>query len=118
MVEIGRARLAREGERLTVVTHGAAVPEVDSALAELELDADLLDLRTLQPLDADAVLTSVRKTGRVLFVEPDGGAHRITAALVSEIWEQAFEHLDAPPRRVREPDLETLREVSGELLGY
>jgi pyruvate/2-oxoglutarate/acetoin dehydrogenase E1 component len=132
MVEIGRARLAREGSRMTLVTHGAAVPIVESATDELELNADLLDLRTLQPLDADAVLTSVRKTGRVLFVEPDTGARRITAELVSALWEQAFEHLDAPPRRIRlgsaatarlnggaqKDDVETIKGASGELLDY
>ena len=63
MVEIGRARLAREGERMTLITHGAAVPVVEAAVEELELDADVIDLRTLQPLDDEAVLTSVRRTG-------------------------------------------------------
>jgi pyruvate/2-oxoglutarate/acetoin dehydrogenase E1 component len=135
VVEIGRARLAREGDRMTLITHGAAVPVVEAAVEELELDADVIDLRTLQPLDDEAVLTSVRKTGRVLVIEPDAGAHRITAALVSQIWERAFEHLDAPPRRARlgpwpageagrngnglqEHDLDTIKGISAELLEY
>ncbi len=134
-VEIGRARLAREGERLTVVAHGSAVPVVDAALEQLDCDADMLDLRTLQPLDTDAVLASVAKTGRVLFVEPDAGSHRITAELVSAVWERAFELLDAPPRRIRldcgiasvialerdglrRADLEPIRGAVDELLAY
>ena len=135
VVEIGRARLAREGSELTLVTHGAAVPVLEEIADELELDADVLDLRTLQPLDSDAVLTSVRKTGRVLFVEPDAGGHRITAELVAAIWEQAFEYLDAPPRRIRlgsratgvaalngngpaDDAVQTVEGATGELLRY
>jgi pyruvate/2-oxoglutarate/acetoin dehydrogenase E1 component len=100
-VEIGRARLALEGERLTVIAHGVGVAPAERAIDERGIDADLLDLRTLQPLDTDAVLTSVRKTGRVLFVESAVAGGRVTSALVSAIWEHAFEHLDAPPKRVR-----------------
>jgi pyruvate/2-oxoglutarate/acetoin dehydrogenase E1 component len=99
-VEIGRARLARGGERLTVVAHGLGVAQAERALDEAGLDADLIDLRTLQPLDAAAVLTSVRKTGRLLIVEAGAGPERVTSALVSAVWEQGFEHLDAPPSRV------------------
>jgi pyruvate/2-oxoglutarate/acetoin dehydrogenase E1 component len=135
MVEIGRARLAREGSELTLVTHGVGVPLLEEIAEELELDADLIDLRTLQPLDSDAVLTSVRKTGRVLFVEPDAAAHRITAELVAAVWEEAFEYLDAPPRRIRlgpratnvaalngdgshDQDIETIERATDELLEY
>jgi pyruvate dehydrogenase E1 component beta subunit len=101
-VEIGRARLDREGDRLTVISHGLGVEPAQRAVDGLGVGADLLDLRTLQPLDTEAVLTSVRKTGRVLIVEPyEGGARRITAALVAAIWEEAFEFLDAAPRRVQ-----------------
>jgi 2-oxoisovalerate dehydrogenase E1 component beta subunit len=135
MVAIGRARLAREGTRMTVVTHGAGVSATEAGADRLEGAADVIDLRTLQPLDTDAVLTSVRKTGRILFAEPGGAANRVTAQLVSAIWEQAFECLDAPPRRLRlhsperggpladdgrvwEDDVDAVEETSRELLEY
>jgi pyruvate dehydrogenase E1 component beta subunit len=100
MVEIGRSRLAREGERVTLVAHGPAVGLAERAAKEIDLDADLIDLRSLQPRDADGVLTSVRKTGKVVIVEPDPSAARVTAELVAAVWGAAFEHLDAPLRRV------------------
>jgi pyruvate/2-oxoglutarate/acetoin dehydrogenase E1 component len=100
-VEIGRARLVEEGDEVSVVAHGPAVAPAEEAMRQDGVTGDLLDLRTLQPLDTDAVLTSVRKTGRVLFVEPPEGTPRVTSELVSEIWESAFEYLDAPPRRIR-----------------
>ena len=62
----------------------------------------MIDLRTLQPLDTDAVLTSVRKTGRVLFAEPGAGSRTaITPQLVSAIWEQRIRVPGRAPRRVR-----------------
>jgi pyruvate/2-oxoglutarate/acetoin dehydrogenase E1 component len=135
VVSIGSARLAREGERMTIVTHGAGLSASEAAADRIDGAAELIDLRTLQPLDTDAVLTSVRKTGRVLFAEPGGAANRVTAQLVSAIWEGAFEYLDAPPRRVRlcsperggpladggrvwESDVDAVEEISRELLEY
>ena len=129
MVDIGRARLAREGVRITLVAHGTAVGPSDAAVGRDDTDADLLDLRTLQPLDTEAVLTSVRKTGRILFVEPPHGTPRVTSELVSAVWEEAFEHLDAPPRRIRLPDtrvnghgpddgIDLIRRECGDLLEY
>jgi pyruvate/2-oxoglutarate/acetoin dehydrogenase E1 component len=134
LVPIGAARLAREGDRMTIVAHGTGVRVAQDAAERLELDADLLDLRTLQPLDTEGVLSSVRKTGRVLFAEAGDGANRITAQLISSIWEQAFEYLDAPPRRIklrsngrpaghdeRRPardDIEAIKGVCSELLEF
>lgn len=101
MVEIGSARLAREGAGITVVSHGAGVSAAEAAADRVGDEVDLIDLRTLQPLDLPAVLTSVRKTGRVVLTEPEPAANRVTTGLVSALFEQAFEYLDAPPRRVR-----------------
>jgi pyruvate/2-oxoglutarate/acetoin dehydrogenase E1 component len=124
----GRARLVREGERLTLVAHGAAVALAQRAAEQIELDADVLDLRSLQPLDRNGVLTSVRKTGKLVIVEPSPSAARVTAELVAQIWQEAFEYLDAPPRRIRvgesltetgsDRDVETIMEACLELLGY
>jgi pyruvate/2-oxoglutarate/acetoin dehydrogenase E1 component len=104
------------------------------AVDRLELDADVIDLRTLQPLDTDALLSSVRKTGRVLFAEAGNGANRITAQLISSVWEEAFEYLDAPPRRIKlrsngrpaehderrppQNDIEAIKGVCSELLKF
>ncbi|MGH2950777.1 MAG: transketolase C-terminal domain-containing protein, partial [Solirubrobacterales bacterium] len=128
LVEIGRARLSREGDRVTVVAHGAAVPLAERAAKEIDLDADVLDLRTLQPLDHAAVLTSVRKTGKLVIAEPSAAAAPVTAALVAAIWEGAFEHLDGPPRRVTvgerpeaddtTADVEAIMEACLELVAY
>jgi pyruvate/2-oxoglutarate/acetoin dehydrogenase E1 component len=128
LVEIGRARLAREGDRVTVVAHGAAVPLAEHAAKEIDLDADVLDLRTLQPLDAAAVLTSVAKTGKLVIVEPSASTAPVTAALVAAIWEHAFERLDGPFRRVtvgEHPksedatgDVEAIMEACLELAAY
>ena len=133
VVEIGRARLSREGDRLTIVAHGLGVRPAEAAVDRLGLDADVIDLRTLQPLDAAAVVGSVARTGRVLFVEAGEGANRVTAQLVSTVWEQAFERLDAPPRRVRllspviltgpgagapEDDVEAIKGACDELLAF
>jgi pyruvate/2-oxoglutarate/acetoin dehydrogenase E1 component len=114
-VEIGRARLARSGERLTVVAHGVGVARAERTLEETGIDADLVDLRTLQPLDAPAVLTSLRKTGRLLVVESGAGRDRVTSALVSLTWEEGFELLDAPPKRV---GMDAIERGCNELLAY
>lgn len=134
LVEIGNARIVCEGEQMTMVAHGPGVPVAEAAAQQLDSAAELFDLRTLQPLDSEAVLASVRKTGRLLVIEAGGGANRITAQLISAVWERTFEYLDAPPRRVRlgspasrtgptgpqqpDDDAETIKGVSRELLDY
>ncbi len=128
VIEIGHARTVAEGERLTVLAHGTAVAAAEAAVAEGSVDADVLDLRSLDPLDTDAVLTSVRKTGKMVFIEPREDRGRVRLALVAAIWEQAFEYLDAPTRRLRlggaddraghEANVERIRKECDELLSY
>lgn len=103
LIPIGQADIKRAGDGITVVTWGQGVP-VALAAAELAaadgLDCEVIDLRTLRPMDTEAVLTSVRKTNRVVLVYhgwPYGG----TGAEVSDrIQRLAFDHLDAPVERV------------------
>jgi pyruvate dehydrogenase E1 component beta subunit len=103
VIPIGEADIKRPGSQITVITWGQGVP-VALAAAELaakeNLDCEVIDLRTLRPLDDDAVLTSVRKTNRCVLVYhgwPYGG----TGAEVSDrIQRLAFDHLDAPVLRV------------------
>jgi 2-oxoisovalerate dehydrogenase E1 component beta subunit len=100
---IGEARIARPGTDLSIITYAATVQlslSVAETLAGEDVSAEVIDLRTLVPLDVGAVLESVRKTGKALIVHEDnltGGFGAEVAALVAQ---QAFEHLDAPVTRV------------------
>ncbi len=96
----GKASLVREGEDLTVVSYGAGVHWAMEILEKHELSADLIDLRTLQPLDEEAIFESVRKTGKLIILQEDtlfGGIASDISALVTE---NCFESLDAPIKRV------------------
>lgn len=97
----GKARKVREGDRLSLITYGAGVHWAVEALEELGLEGiDLLDLRSLCPLDTEAIYASVRRTGRALLLQEDslfGGVMSDIAALIAE---HCFESLDAPVRRV------------------
>jgi pyruvate/2-oxoglutarate/acetoin dehydrogenase E1 component len=109
LVEFGRARVAREGSDVTIVgvSRMSLTAERAAALLESEhgVSAEVIDPRTLRPLDLDTILASVRKTNRRVIVEegwPHGGVGANLAALVSE---QAFDELDAPVQRVSGADL-------------
>ncbi len=103
VVPLGKANLARSGSDLSVITYGAQVREaLDAAerLAEEGIDVEVLDLRTLKPLDTEAVLTTARSTGKVLVVHSANQLAGIGAEIAAIISEQAFEWLDAPVRRL------------------
>ncbi len=98
---LGKARLVHEGSDLSIVTFGAGVHwAVDALLKHKHIDADLIDLRSLQPLDKEAIFSSVKKTGKLLVLQEDtlfGGIASDIAAMVAE---QCFEYLDAPIKRI------------------
>ena len=96
-VEIGRARLLEMGDKLTVVTYGGGVPVCREALKEMGGTADLIDLRSLVPMDMDLVLESVKKTGRLLVVVETAAAFSTGAEIVRRVVEQGFDYLDAEP---------------------
>jgi 2-oxoisovalerate dehydrogenase E1 component beta subunit len=103
IVPLGSAKVVREGSDVSVVSWGAMVLEALAAAEEVReqgVDAEVIDLRTLSPLDADTVLESVRKTGRLVIVHEAARTCGLGAELVAEICEKAFTHLEAPPRRV------------------
>tara|TARA_B100001123_G_C15340602_1_gene1034691 strand:+ start:1264 stop:2238 length:975 start_codon:yes stop_codon:yes gene_type:complete len=104
VVPLGRARTHREGSDLTIVTYGAMLYTVERAadrLAEEEgVKVEILDLRTLRPLDVDAITTSVRKTGRLLIVHEAPSFGGFAGEVTAQVCEEAFEWLDAPIRRV------------------
>ena len=90
----------KQGDDLTIVTYGMGVHWALEELENRELSVDLIDLRTLQPLDTETIYASVRKTGRVLLLQEDsifGGIASDISALISE---NCFKELDAPVKRV------------------
>jgi len=103
IVEIGKARIAREGRDLSIITFGAMVLTALDAAEELEkegLDVEVIDLRTLAPLDKPAILASVKKTSRVMVLHEASRTGGIGESLAAIIQEEAFEWLDAPVRIV------------------
>jgi pyruvate/2-oxoglutarate/acetoin dehydrogenase E1 component len=103
-IPLGRARLHREGSDLTIVTYGMMVHESMKAADQLHeesgMDVEIIDLRTLLPLDEDAITGSVKKTNRVLIVHEDTRTGGIAGEIAMRISEKAFEWLDAPILRV------------------
>jgi pyruvate/2-oxoglutarate/acetoin dehydrogenase E1 component len=104
-VPLGKATVAREGGELTVIAYGSAVPLALRAAEELDEDIEVLDLRTLNPLDTEAILVSARKTGKVLIAHEATRSCGVGAEVASLISERAFESLDAPVRRLTAPDV-------------
>ena len=105
VLPFGRARLAREGDRLTVVTWGAMVERCDKAAAETGGSVEIIDLRTIVPWDRAAVLASVRKTSRCLIVHEDFQLAGFGAEIAAVIADEAFLDLDAPVQRLAAPSV-------------
>ena len=109
IVPLGRARLAREGRDLSIITYAATVWTALEAAERLEqadgLSVEVLDLRTLLPLDDDALVTTVRKTNRALVLHEDTVTGGLAGEITARINELAFEWLDAPVRRVAAHDV-------------
>ncbi|HSJ18214.1 MAG TPA: alpha-ketoacid dehydrogenase subunit beta [Solirubrobacterales bacterium] len=104
-VPIGEARTAREGDEMSVIAYGSAVLLAEQAAEELGEEIEVLDLRTLAPLDRDAILAAARKTGKVLVAHEATQSCGVGAEVAALITEQAFEDLDAPVRRLTTPDV-------------
>jgi 2-oxoisovalerate dehydrogenase E1 component len=97
----GKASLLKEGTDVTVISYGAAVHwALETLDNNKDIDADIIDLRTLQPLDTEAILTSVKKTGRAIILQEDSLFGGIASDIASMIMEECFEYLDAPVKRV------------------
>ncbi|MDP2955062.1 MAG: pyruvate dehydrogenase complex E1 component subunit beta [Longimicrobiales bacterium] len=108
VIPLGLADLKREGSDVSIITHGKMVHVALQAATKLEKDgiqADVLDLRTLRPLDVDAILDSVRKTNRAVYLEEGWSYLGVGAQVVSIIQEEAFDDLDAPVLRVTQADI-------------
>ena len=103
VVPIGAAHLARSGGDLSIITYGAVLHQALTAAERLAgegIDCDVLDLRTLKPLDEDAILASVRKTGKVLIVHAANRLSGLGAEIAAQIADRAFQWLDGPVRRL------------------
>ncbi|GIO22353.1 alpha-ketoacid dehydrogenase subunit beta [Oceanobacillus sp. J11TS1] len=106
-VELGKADVKREGSDVTLLAYGAMVHSSLKAAEELEKDgiqAEVIDLRTISPVDYETILESVKKTNRVVFVQEAQRQAGIAGQVISEIQERAILHLEAPILRVTAPD--------------
>jgi 2-oxoisovalerate dehydrogenase E1 component beta subunit len=99
-VPLGKAEITREGQDLTILTYGTMVHVALTAVAETGVDAEVIDLRTLWPLDFDAVVNSVQKTGRCLIVHEATRTGGYGAEMSAIVQERCFYHLEAPVERI------------------
>lgn len=106
-VELGKAKVKREGTDVTLVAYGAMVHTALKAAEELEKDgveAEVIDLRTVSPIDVETIINSVEKTNRAVVIQEAQRQAGIASNVVSEIQERAILHLEAPVLRVTAPD--------------
>ena len=102
-IPFGQARIAREGTDMTIVTYGMMVHKANNVAKELAkegFDIEVIDLRTINPLDSETVLESIKKTNRALIVYEDHEFIGFGAEIAAQIGDEAFKYLDAPIRRV------------------
>src|SRR5436190_8346784 len=108
MVPFANARVWKEGTHMTVVTYGAVVPRALQAAQRIEreqgVSVELIDLRTLNPYDWEAIATSVKKTNRVIVAHEDTLSWGYGAEIAARIADELFEDLDAPVKRVAAMD--------------
>ncbi|WP_421791559.1 pyruvate dehydrogenase complex E1 component subunit beta [Hyphobacterium sp.] len=108
ILPIGKAKIRREGSDVTIVAHSRMVGFALEAAEELAgegIDAEVIDLRTLRPLDTATVIESVKKTNRIVCAEEGWGQHGVGAEIAAVVMAEAFDYLDAPPTRVHQKDV-------------
>ncbi|CAM4411180.1 alpha-ketoacid dehydrogenase subunit beta [Paenibacillus phoenicis] len=107
-VELGKAKVVREGSDVTILAYGLMVHTAVKAAEELEktkgIKAEVIDLRTLVPLDIDTIIASVKKTNRAIIVQEAQKSAGIAAEVIAQINEKAILHLEAPVLRIAPPD--------------
>lgn len=106
-IELGKADIKREGKDVTLIAYGAMVHTSLQAAEELEkkgIDAEVIDLRTVSPIDIETIIESVKKTNHVVMIQEAQRQAGVAASVISEIQERAILHLEAPVLRVTAPD--------------
>jgi 2-oxoisovalerate dehydrogenase E1 component beta subunit len=99
-VPLGKAEIVRSGKQVSIITYGTMVHVAVAAAAALKIDAEIIDLRSLVPLDTDAIVTSVKKTGRCVVAHEATRFSGFGAEIVSIVQEECFWQLEAPIQRV------------------
>ncbi len=102
-VPIGKANVVKEGSKLTIVTYGTMVPVVKSVVESKKTDAEIIDLRTINPLDESTIVNSVKKTTRLLIVHEAPLSFGVGAEVAARVAEKAIYELEAPIMRVASP---------------
>lgn len=108
VLPIGKAKVRRQGKDVTITAHSRMVGfalQAAEKLAEEGIEAEVVDLRTLRPLDTDTIVESVKKTSRLVSAEEGWGPMGVGAEVVARVIEHAFDYLDAPPLRVHQEDV-------------
>ncbi|MAR29561.1 MAG: tungsten formylmethanofuran dehydrogenase [Candidatus Marinimicrobia bacterium] len=104
LLEFGKANIVQEGNDLTIVTWGSQVQKSIESVRNTETSVEIIDIRTINPLDLDTILQSVKKTSRVLIVHEDNMTNGFGAEIAAKISDVGFEYLDAPIKRVASLD--------------
>lgn len=108
-IPIGKAKVIKEGSDLTVVSYGAMVRDVQKAVEALEKESgktiEIIDLRSISPWDKATILESVKKTGRFAIVQEAVKSFSVASEIVATVQEEAFLHMEAPPKRITAPDI-------------
>ncbi|MBD3217264.1 MAG: alpha-ketoacid dehydrogenase subunit beta [candidate division Zixibacteria bacterium] len=102
-IKIGKAKVAQEGDQITVVAYGAMLRAVQQGIAKAKkegISVELIDLRTIFPMDTDTIVESVKKTGRILVVHEAARSFGTGAEIMAAVNEEAFLYLEAPPTRL------------------
>jgi pyruvate dehydrogenase E1 component beta subunit len=108
LVPIGKSKIQRPGDDVTIITYSKMLEvsmKAADQLAQEGVEAEIVDLRTLQPLDMEPVLESFKKTNRAVIVEEGWKSYGVGAEVTSRIYEQAFDYVDAPIRRVAQKEV-------------
>ena len=104
LLDFGKAKIVKEGNDLTIVTWGSIVQKSIEASRSLDYSIEIIDLRTLNPLDFDTILESIKKTNRLIVAHEDNITNGFGGEIVSRVVEEGFEFLDAPIKRVASKD--------------
>ena len=104
LLPFGKACIVEEGEDVTIITWGAIVQKAIEASRNSEFSIEIIDIRTLNPLDMDTIINSIKKTNRVIVAHEDNLTNGFGAEIVARIGDEGFEYLDAPIKRVASKD--------------